>query len=200
MGRGARLGRLLLGWILGSLTLAACTGDITPAWLTPSPPPFRHFDDQGLSFDYPGTWNKAQFVVISSFSNVIVDLSTAPLADPCDRTPGSIACVRSAVAALEPDGVLVEWTRRSWPGWTFDPTAGRPTQVGGRRATLQTFDSPPDASGCQGIGAECALLVTIDDPTPDWNWTEMRACLRGPALDALRAQVDAMLGSVTWNG
>ena len=145
----------------------------------------------------PGTWGDASFDVESSFSHVLVFLSTAPLSDPCDRTASSFACVRNPVTALEPDGVLVEWSRQSFPGWTFDPTKGRLTTVGGRQATLE--QSVPLEGPCQEIGGERELVVTIVDPTPDMNWTGMRACLRGPSLDDLQAQVEAMLASVTWS-
>ncbi|OGO59379.1 MAG: hypothetical protein A2V85_08580 [Chloroflexi bacterium RBG_16_72_14] len=150
-----------------------------------------------LSFDYPGAWSDARFDVVSSFSSVIVYLSTAHLSDPCSRTTGSIVCNRNPVSALGPDGVLVEWSRRSFPGWVFDPTQGRRTSIGGRAATLELVD--PSEGTCQPVGGERELVVTIDDVIPDWNWTEMRACLRGPSLDDLQAQIEAMLATVTWN-
>ncbi len=155
-----------------------------------------HFDDNTFSFEYPGTWADARFDVVSSFSNVLVFLSTAPMSDPCDRTADSIACVRSAVSSLGPDGILVEWSGHGFPGWTFDPTKGRPMLVGGRRATMEQI--APLEAPCRAIGGERELLVTIDDPTVDVNWTGMRACLRGPSLDGLQAQLEAMLTSVAW--
>jgi hypothetical protein len=192
--RGTRRSvRFVAGCVLASLALAACRADVSPS---PSTPAFQHFEDEALSFDYPGSWNGATFPVVSSFSNVLVYLSTAPLSDPCDRTANSIACVRLAVAGLGPDGVLVEWSREAFPGWTFDPSRGRLTTVGGRRATIEQVD--PSEGACQTIGGERELVVTIDDPTPDMNWTEMRACLRGPSLDRLQAQIEEMLATVAW--
>lgn len=172
--------------------------------MNPSPSPsaipatgaLHHYEGQLLSFDYPDAWSDATFVVMSSFSNVLVYLSTAPLSDPCDRTANSIACVRNAVSGLGPAGVLVEWSRQSFPGWTFDATKGRLTTVGGRTATMEPVD--PSEGACRAIGGERELVVTIDDATADWNWTEMRACLRGPSLDDLEAQIEAMLATVTW--
>ena len=161
----------------------------------PSTPALGRFGGDDLSFGYPGSWGAASFPVVSSFSSVIVYLSTAPLADPCVRTPGSIACVRSAVAGLEPDGVLVEWSRQSFPGWTFDPAKGEPVAVAGRRATLER---PVPSDACRAIGGDEEIVVTIDDPIPDQNWTEMQACLRGPSLDAIESQVETMLQTVVW--
>ena len=190
--------RTLSGCVLASIVLAACGNGPSPVpAATPSAPATGHFAGDVLSFDYPGKWGDASFDVTSSFSTVLVFLSTAPLSDPCDRTASVIACVRNPVTALESNGVLVEWSRQSFPGWTFDPTKGRLTTVGGRQATLE--QSVPSEGPCQEIGGERELVVTIVDPTPDMNWTGMRACLRGPSLDDLQAQVEAMLASVTWS-
>ena len=192
----SRSTRLVLS-VLSSLALVACgTSPSAPPGATASTLGLDRFDGESLSFAYPDAWRAARFEVVSSFSHLLVYLSTAAMSDPCDRTPNSIACVRSAVSALGPDGILVEWSGHGFPGWTFDPTKGRPMLVDGRRATLEHVD--PSGGHCQAIGGERELLVTIDDPTADMNWTEMRACLRGPSLDGLQAQVESMLASVTW--
>jgi hypothetical protein len=117
MRSGARFVRLVAGCFLVLLSLAACRAEFSngPATLA-----LRHFDGERLSF-YPSRWRGATFDVVSSFSNVIVYLSTSPLSDPCDRMANSIACVRSAVSGLDPDGILVEWSGSGFPGWTFDP-------------------------------------------------------------------------------
>jgi hypothetical protein len=196
--RGSRRpARFVSGSVLASLALLACGTSPSPLpAATLSAPAFRHFDREVLSFDYPDAWGDATFVVVSSFSTVFVYLSTAPLSDPCDRTANSIACIRNAVSGLGHNGVLVQWSRQSFPGWRFDPTKGRLTTIGGRAATFQ--EVALTQGGCQAIGGERELVVTIDDATPDMNWTEMRACLRGPSLDGLQAQVEEMLATVTW--
>lgn len=183
--------RLLLPILL---VVAGCTGSTPP---DPSAPPgaVRHFVGQGVAFDYPAAWGSARFDVVSSFSFSIVYLSTAPLADPCDRGPNTIACVREAASALGPDGVLVEWSGHGFPGSTFDPTKGRRVAVGGRAATVEDLAAD---DGCQSIGGERLLVVTIDDQRADANWTEVRACLRGPAIADLEAEVGRMLASVAW--
>jgi hypothetical protein len=183
----ARSTCLVAGLLASTIGLATCGG---------SAGGLRHFDDQTVSFDYPGAWADAEFDVVSSFSSVLVDVSTAHLSDPCDRTANSIACVRSAASDLAPDGVLVEWSRNGFPGWTFDPTKGQPVKVGGLRATLEQVVPPQD--DCGAIGGERELVATIDGSTPDMNWTAVRACLRGPSLDGLQAQIEAMLATVAW--
>jgi hypothetical protein len=180
--------------LLLSVLTAACS--MLPSFTVHSGPNgLNHFDGQGLSFDYPAEWAAAHFDVTSSFSNSIVYLSTSPLSDPCDRAPNSIQCVRAAAAALAPDGVLVEWSRNGFPGWTFDPTKGQRFDVSGRAATIEDL---PAVESCKAIGGERQVVVTIDDPVADMNWTEVQACLRGPNLADLRAQVGAMLETIRW--
>jgi len=192
-----RLRGIATGCALASLALMACgTSPSSLPTATSSAPSLRHYEADELSFDHPAGWSDATFVVLSSFSTVLVYLSTAPLSDPCDRTPNSIACIRNAVSALGQNGVLVEWSRQSFPGWRFDPTVGRLTTIGGRAATVQ--EVALTQGGCQAIGGERELVVTIDDATADMNWTEMRACLRGPAIDGLQAQIGEMLATVRW--
>ena len=191
MTRSIRIGLAVISIVL----VMACGTDSSPSTGDTPPRPLRQFDGQGVAFDYPAAWSAAQFDVLSSFSGSIVYLSTAPLADPCDRGPNSIACVREAASALGPDGLLVEWSWHGFPGWTFDPTKGRRIDVGGRRATVEEGAA---SDSCAAIGGERELLVTIDDPLVDQNWTEVRACLRGPDLTASLSQIDAMLRTVRW--
>ena len=192
-----RRARFTIACTLVSLALMACgTSPSSAPAATSSAPPLRHYQGDELAFDYPAGWSDAKFAVMSSFSTVLVYLSTAPLSDPCDRTPNSIACIRNAVSALGQDGVLVEWSRQSFPGWRFDPTKGRLAMIAGKAATFE--EVALTQGGCQAIGGERELVVTIDDVTPDMNWTEMRACLRGPSLDGLQAQVEEMLATVAW--
>jgi hypothetical protein len=181
--------------IVGLAMVAGCASSPDPT-TNGIPGPIRHFVGPEVSFDYPGAWREGHFEVTSSFSISIVYLSTSPLVDPCDRGPNSIACVREAAVALDPDGVLVEWSRHGVPGWTFDPAKGRRVAVAGRAATIE--DAPPSDS-CRAIGGERQIVVTIDDPAADGNWTEVRACLRGPDLEGLREEIGQMLGSVAWH-
>ena len=188
--------RSVLAMVTPPLLVLTAACSLLPSFADSSAPPgFRHFDGQGVAFDYPAEWTAAHFDVTTSFSSSIVYLSTSPLSDPCDRGPNSIQCGWAAASGLAPDGVLVEWSRNGFPGWTFDPTKGQPFNVSGRTATLEDVAA---ADSCKGIGGEREVVVTIDDPVPDQNWTELRACLRGPNLADLSAQLGAMLGTVRW--
>lgn len=172
--------------------MAACGAD--PPTVTPEPA-LAHFDAPGIAFDYPATWNVASFDMVSSFSALVAYLSTEPLFDPCVRTPNSIACEGLPVRQqLGPNGVLVDWTHRGWPGWEFDPTAGPGAFIGGRRATVQ---HPPVSGRCASIGGNTELLVVIDSGVQS-NWDEVWTCSRQGLDDLTASQIDAMLASVRW--
>jgi len=173
--------------VVAAAVLVGCAG-------ASSKPGLSQYEGNALSFDYPGSWSAATFDVQSSFSNVLVYLSTAPMSDPCDRAAGSISCTRLAVTALGPDGILVDWSRNGFPDWTFDPSKGKPMTVDRRRATIEQYS---DSHDCLGIGGGRELIVTIEDPVPR-NWTMAWACLKGPSLDTLQGQFDAMLSTVKW--
>jgi hypothetical protein len=176
--------------------LAACSPAQPQVQSQPSPAAaVAQFRSDELSFDYPGNWQAASFLVDSSFSHVFVYLSTEALSDPCDRTSSSIACSRSPIDSLGPNGILAQWIARSFPGWTFDPGRGQQIAVDGRTGTFERLDPTVE---CRAIGGELELVATIPSPV-QWNWTEFRACVRGPALDALQTQVEDLLGGTKLN-
>ena len=69
--------------------------------------------------------------------------------------------------------------------------------VGGRRATLQQLAA---FEACAAIGGQRETRRDHRRPHPGPELDGgMRACLRGPSLVGLQAQVEAMLATVTWN-
>jgi len=148
-----------------------------------------------MSFDYPANWETFTVPPSSTHFQVITYLSTQGLSDHCDRLPNLISCERMPVGHLGLDGVFVDWSANSFFGAEFDPSRGIPLRVGGRRATLEHVDA---GESCHSIGADRALRMRTDEWAPD-NWNTMTACLRGPDLDYLQAQIEAMLDSVEWH-
>lgn len=187
--------RLPAVWLALALWLAACDALPGPT-ASPSRPAdgLAAYDAGDFTFAHPAAWGSATYDVMSSFSTVVVYLSTAELSDPCERALGMTNCMREAVGGLGPSGLLVEWTHWGFPGWTFDPTAGTGATIGGRAATVA--DLPADER-CRKVDGEAIVSATIPMQVES-NWVEMRACLRGPGLDRLRAQVAAMLDSFRW--
>jgi hypothetical protein len=191
--------RRILAVVSALFLMAACGGNAPGGSPSESLPATCgratcQFEDENLAFEYPASWHAATYMVVSSFSNDLVYLSTAPLSDPCDRTASGVACVRLAATSLGTNGVLVTWTVWGRPGWTFDPGQGSQLSVGQRQATL-VAQTPSES--CTAIGGVREIIVTIASSVPD-NWTQLDACLAGPDPSVAQGQVEGMLKTVHW--
>jgi hypothetical protein len=186
------------------LTLAAATSLVLTSGCTaissahPAPAvgrgawPTANFTAMGLSFRYPavwrsGTWNDD----VSSFTALIVDLSTASLHDPCAVTTSpveqSVTC-GYPVGKLPPGGILVSWDADGFPSW-HSPKPN--TTIAGRRAV----ETRTTGGWCSSLGGTETITVIIPRDATD-NWYQMDACLRAPGLPQQEAQVSAMLRTV----
>jgi hypothetical protein len=149
------------------------------------------FSAMGLAFRYPGIWRSGTWNDdVSSFSGLIVFLSTGRLHDPCLRTVTaqvtSVSC-GDPVSEVAPGGLLVRWDENGFPNW-HAPTAN--TRIGGRRAT----ETVTAGRWCQALGGSRTITAVI--PLDSDNWYEMDACLRGPGIPADQAEITAMLKTV----
>ncbi len=148
------------------------------------------FSGMGLAFKYPATWRSGTWSDASSFSALIVDLSTSRLHNPCHRItrPGVITgSCGFPVSKLPPGGVLVTWSDFGNPVM-YLPKSN--TIVGGRRA----LENVTSGGWCATLGGDTTISVTM--PWKAANWYEMNACLRGPGLAQQEAEISSMLKSV----
>ncbi len=150
------------------------------------------FSAMGLAFRYPETWRSGSWSDdVSSFSGLIVFLSTGRLHDPCERTVGaevtSVSC-GDPVSKVAPGGMLVRWDEGGFPNW-HAPRSN--TKIGGRPAT----ETVTAGSWCRTLGGNRTITVVIPQGASD-NWYEMDACLRGPGIPAEQAEITAMLKTV----
>jgi hypothetical protein len=142
-----------------------------------------------LSFLHPRTWHETRYAVRSSFSDLIVYLSTAPLHDPCVTTGETTTCGRP-LAKLSPGGVVVSWNNIGFPH--VGPEIPHPnTTIGGQPADLEV--TRPGSGMCTGLSQD--ETVTADIARPHGNHYEMVACLRGPDLARNETLVRSMLAS-----
>ncbi|HVV36468.1 MAG TPA: hypothetical protein VHC63_07665 [Acidimicrobiales bacterium] len=148
------------------VVLAACT----------HAPSQTAFTGHGLTFRAPGTWKAQAF---ASEPHLVTYLSDATLHDPCHAS----SCA-DPIDTLPRNSVLVAW---------YDGPNGRVAKenlrVGGQPAH-KTYRR----NGCPGIGDE-EITVRFHNAARTTTYT-MNACLRGPDLNHLRAQVDDMLASL----
>jgi hypothetical protein len=157
-------------------------------------PELRAFHSKLLSFRYPVSWKAHRYRNQSEFSTAIVYLSNDRLHPPCRHPrPGFIHC-GAPLKRLHPRGVLVEWSENGFPGWTFKDAHGKPMRVDGLHAKLAT----DRRAGCEGLGGDHGLVLTVERPHAADNWYELRACTAGPLAAATEAQVRALIASTNF--
>ncbi|MEO8625287.1 MAG: hypothetical protein ABI452_01170 [Candidatus Limnocylindrales bacterium] len=164
---------------------------------SPAPTPtLSHFAADGISFDYPSTWNAAKYMLPASFTSWIVFLSTEALQDPCDRTSETTECNRVAWAEpLQADGVYLTWTSRGWMSWVFKPTVGESIRVGNVQSTLEVISGE---DWCLTMAGKTQVRVITPSEAAN-NWTQMDACINGEFDGTVETQFRAMLASVEWD-
>jgi len=150
------------------------------------------FHATGLAFRYPAIWRPVTWSDdVSSFSGLVVALSTGRQHDPCQRAVKpqvtSVSCA-DPVDGLPPGGVLVRWTSNGFPNWHAPPAN---TRIGGRPAT----ETVSTDNWCTALGGTRTIKVVIRGKV-GFNWYGMDACLRGPGIAAGQAEISAMLASV----
>jgi hypothetical protein len=150
------------------------------------------FSAMGLAFRYPVRWRSGTWPTDeSSFSALIVYLSTSRLKGPCvvNSGPGRIAeTCEYPIAVLPPGGVLVKWSADGFPARHL-PKANM--IVAGRKAV----ETRTSGGWCATLRGTETITVMIPRAASD-NWYQMDACLRGPGLVPQEAEISSMLNSV----
>jgi hypothetical protein len=151
------------------------------------PVPTVSFSAVGLSFRYPATWRTGTWNDLSSFTALIVYLSTSRLHDPCTVGEKGLTCGDPMGTPLS-GGVLVRWSADGFPGFRLP----KPNVTVGGRPALETKTS---GGWCASLGGTQTITVTIPRDIPD-NSYQMQACLSAPNLPQQEAQISAMLSTV----
>jgi hypothetical protein len=191
--------RLILASVLlltGALTAGCGAASTSEPARSPSAAATGHgatvasFRNDYLVFRYPVRWKPFQFRVSGTLHfHPMVYVSTQPSSNPCRQSPMGTEC-GWPVDRLRPNGVLIVWENRGYPGWSLASVPGRALRVGGRSAR-STIARP---GACSAIGADETVQVAIERPLPE-NWTAFTACLRGPHLSVAEREIDALLAS-----
>ena len=159
------------------------------------PVPTVSFSAMGLSFRYPATWHAGTWNDVSSFTALIVYLSTGQQYYPCSVTtsPGekTVTC-GDPMGTLAPGGVLVRWDLDGFPGFRLT----KPNATIAGRPALETKTS---GGWCASLGGSETISVIIPRDQPD-NWYGLNACLSAPNLPQQEAQISAMLHTVSIGG
>jgi hypothetical protein len=152
--------------------------------------PLVRYANDYLTFRHPSTWKAYPFRWGGALHfQPMLYVSTQPVRNPC-QTSGNATVCKWPVRHLQPDGVLIAWENRGFPGWSLRTQPGESVRIGGRAAKRAAVR--PGA--CAAIGGELTIEVAIARPMAS-NWTEATACVRGPHLAANERQLDALLAS-----
>lgn len=177
------------------MAIVGCGGKTSPNSQTAARVKMASFTHGALSFWYPAAWPARQrLLMTTSDSAGIVYLTQARLHNPCKHSTNAyggvgISCRGGVLDALPPGDLFVSW---SVVGDGPEPANGDHLVIDGHRAVV----SYRDIRACDGIrGGEAGIAAAIAEGAED-NWYEMTACMRGPRLRLVEAQVRAMLGSV----
>jgi hypothetical protein len=157
-----------------------------------------HYHDYALSFSYPASWHTAPGWAATMGQMAVVYLSTERLHSPCKvfhHANGDVTgsqCGSPLVLAdkLSSGGVLVSWTGHFAPGGGFSQLTGTRTRIDGHPARIvpNQADCPWDAN------KSLTVDVAANESGPS-GWYQMDACMRGPQVAQVEAQVQAMLRS-----
>jgi hypothetical protein len=152
------------------------------------------FRNQFVTFRYPTSWSTTvRREKVLHFDPMVYLGTEQARRDPCktSKTPlGTTTVCGWPVSRLSPNGVLVKWENRGFPGVNLGRFPGKTTLIGGRAARV----SVQRPGTCGQIGADETISIAVSRPLQS-NWTQIDACLRGPKLAPLERQVQALLGS-----
>jgi hypothetical protein len=144
-----------------------------------------HIDLGGGHFVLPARLTHTAKGWVSSMEGVSAFYANVPLGPSCSN--GGCGW---PIHALPPNSIVVAWGSISGPIATDQPQGMAPnTTIGGRAATKTTDLT----EACRLMGGTASVVVNIGGDN------KMRACMRGPNLAPLQADVEAMLRSVTFD-
>jgi hypothetical protein len=170
---------------------ASRTAGPTPAPSVRAGGPTATFTGGGITFTYPSTWRLHRTNDVSTMGSTIAIVGTADLSG-CG---GDIVGINCAYAAnLEPGQVLVFVGTGASPGGSVqEPPGGFVDFVDGMPAVVTTLGPIPQNHQDEGRAWQIGMPRVVD------NWYVVDGSYRGPGIDALRDEVDALTRSIRFD-
>jgi len=182
--------------------LAGCSANVDrPSTTAPSPAVtgLATFHEQGLVFDYPAAWREFHYQELSSMSSLVAYLGTVDVIAPCVTTNVAVGTQTECRDRyqLVPDSLVVTIRSNGSPGFNIldRPPGVIPMTVGGLPGYRAVASPAPDELS----GAETIFTATVAVPGSVDNFYTITAAIRGPDLDPLQAQVEAMITSLRYD-
>ena len=191
-------------WLSVGGLMASCSMFPRTPLATPGPPgtagvsDLRIFDEGGLTFSYPATWNELHFPVNGSFSHLIATLATVSVPVPCATTvdPSFTTIDCHDRFQLTPDSLVVEISEGGSPGFDISrlPAGAIAMRVDGQPAYVEnlTADDPE-------VGADVIRTWTLSNPGAVDNFFSINASIRGPDLGPIEDQLTALIASLRYD-
>jgi hypothetical protein len=153
--------------------------------------PTATFQGGGITFAYPSTWRLHPTNDVSTMGSTIAIVGTADLSG-CG---GDIVGINCAYAApLGPGQVLVVVGTGASPGGSIEePPGGFVEFVDGMPAVVTTLGPIPQTRQDEGRAWQIGMPGVVN------NWYMVTGSYRGPGVDALRDQVDALVRSIRFD-
>jgi hypothetical protein len=149
------------------------------------------FQGGGITFTFPSTWQVHELGQRSTMGSSIAVVGTANLG-ACGTGAIDINCAYST--SLEPGQLLVFVGTGASPGGSIEePPGGFVEFVDGMPAVVTTLGPIPQTHQDEGRAWQIGMPGAID------NWYMVTGSYRGPKVDALRAQVDALVRSIRFD-
>ncbi len=150
----------------------------------------------GLTFRHPSSWQLYPYTYVDTFEDLLGELSTQSLRDPCTvQTVSELDC-GPPIDPLEPNGIVITWMNSSSPLVAGTPwgrgVQGSPAKFAGLEARVE---SGAAESWCAKINGSRQLVVTLN--RGHVGLTIMTACMSAPGVAVTEGTVQAMLASLT---
>jgi hypothetical protein len=183
--------------LLAAATLVATGGCSVSPNITPSGPSaaLAHFEEDGLTFDYPAAWREFHYDVVSSFTSDVAFLATIDLPNPCTTftdANGNSGTECGPAYHLGPTDVVVEVQDDGMPAFNaLDvPASASPLSVDGLPAYVVSGSL---YAGYQGWTWTFAKPGSVD------NFYRIIATTGGAGSSANRAALDALVASLHYS-
>jgi hypothetical protein len=165
---------------------------------TPTPRRFHH--ESGIVFDTPPGWTLHDASASFDGGSIIAVLGTQPVDPRCGTRHVDINCYNER--ALEPGTIAVVVGTGSFRGGTiFDDRTSGPLEIGRERVEIDGLPAIVYRYGPGGYhGQDEGLGWQIAFPKSVLRVYGIEARLRGPGVERMRAQLDALIASLRFDG
>jgi hypothetical protein len=163
-----------------------------------------HFDRDGLVFDYPADWQASvsglneHYITILDFLGTGSGLATctALTPGPSDQFLSGTQC--GTDIRVDPGQVMVELSRSDGPGGLgpIDPADPSGIAYGGKYVTVGGL---PAIYSEDTSNAIIALDWILSVPTELISRYRIHAHIKGPGVERMRAQVEALVASIAYD-